>query len=99
MKTEQLTYEEKTAMAMEAITNWCWNTETHLKEARRLKELKLRLPQTAEGPLRQWVTQTNWLIGKIQKELAKAEVDLMEDIGVWPCISPLDFLDEIPEET
>jgi hypothetical protein len=98
MKTEQLTAEEKHVIALEAIVNWCWNTQTHLNEARLLKSHKERRSMGGRQG-RNWIRLTSFLIEKIQKELAKAEVDMMEELGTWPIILPDEFLNAIPEET
>ena len=84
----------------EAIVNWCWNTEKHLNEARRLKKEKIRLPSVFHKE-RRWEKQTQFLIAKIWKELHKAEPDTMEGTPENYFHSGLmcgnTFLDAIPD--
>lgn len=84
----------------EAIVNWCWNTEKHLNEARRLKKEKIRLPSVFWKE-RRWQKKTQFLIAKIWKELHKAEPDTMEGTPENYFHSGLmcenTFLDAIPD--
>lgn len=91
---------EQCAEITEALVNWCYNTKTHLDEARRLKALKKRLPDDSIK-IRKWAIQTNFLITKMWKELHKAEPDLMEGESESyhnHIVAPSKFLDMIPDE-
>lgn len=90
-------YAARELIARDALVNWCWNTEKHLKEARRLKALSCRLDITRSA----WVRPTNYLMKVMQAEIDKAEPDTRETVtggGLsWPVTYPLEFLQAIPE--
>lgn len=79
-------------IALDALVNWCWNTEKHLKEARRLKLLSTTIPGSVG-----WQSATRRLMATIRKELDRAEPDTLAALHSWPDTDPLDFLQAIPD--
>lgn len=100
-----LTYEERCAFALDALVNWCWNTEKHLREARRLNAERVRLPILRDadgrphvyGPNRRWVGHCRWLIARMERELSHAEPETMQVEGGWVTPHPDAFLAAIPD--
>lgn len=101
-----LTREERTAVALDALVNWCWNTEQHLRGARRLKDKAKRLPIVLDAwgcpdpcaPARRWPKYACELMRRMAGEIRNAEPDTAETVGdAWDAVDPAAFLAEIPD--
>ncbi len=88
MPDTALTLNERKAIALDALVNWCWNTETHLTAARALKKER-------DANLRQYRAYV--LIRTLVRELKRAEPDTAETVGEAWYIDADAFLGAIPE--
>jgi len=78
---------------LDALVSWCWNTEKHLKEARRIQTLPKM--KTKKGPP-QWKVDTRNLMRKMWLELEKAEPEFTATIGHPTLPTAEAFLEALP---
>ena len=94
---DELTNDERKAVALDALVNWCWNTEKHLTEARELNARRNR-QQDPRAVRVYWKAPAELLMRQMAAEIRTAEPDTAESVGdAWDGVYARDFLDRIPD--
>lgn len=89
----RFTVDQAPDQILEALVSWCWNTEKHLKEARRIQALPKK--KTKKGPPT-WKIDTRNLMRKIWLELEKAEPEFTAAVGHPTLPTAEAFLEALP---
>lgn len=84
-------------VVMDALVNWCWNTEKHLGKAREIMTLRERTKDKKPRiGFPQWKQDVHALMRRMWLELTKAEPDFTASVGRPDMPTAEAFLDALP---